>query len=172
MLLPALQQSDLPVVELVSFRTLLRRLFRGAPRLAKTLRTPVDTVAKSNFEATWIPRIGERATAELRRYRWAGCTMPLTAALLGAAANFAFDGDLLYKFVGVALLAGAVGAFAIFFYRLRRFKAAVSDWFGVKVKGLPLMNPKDFDAFCQKQGLQRSDGESATGESGRHASPL
>jgi hypothetical protein len=128
--------------------------------------------ARSKFEATWIPRIGERATAELRRWRWAGCTTPLTAALLGAAANFAFHGGLLGKFVGVVLLAGAVGAFAIFFYRLSRLKVAISEWFGVKVKGLPRMNPKDFDAFCQKQGLRRADDESAIGENERRTSPL
>jgi hypothetical protein len=98
--------------------------------------------------------------------------MPLTAALLGAAANFAFHVGPLGKFVGVVLLAGAVGAFAIFFHRLHRLKAAISDWFGVKVKGLPLMNPKDFDAFYQKQGLRRPDGESAIGENERSASPL
>jgi hypothetical protein len=115
-------------------------------------------MAESKFEVTWVPRIGERATVELRRWRWAGCTMPLTAAVLGAAANLAFHGGpLLDKALGVVLVAGAVGAFAIFFHRLHVLKVAISDWFGVKVKGLPLMNPKDFDAFCQKQGLQRPD---------------
>jgi hypothetical protein len=34
--------------------------------------------AKADFEATSIPRIGERATAELRRCRWAGLTVPLS----------------------------------------------------------------------------------------------
>ena len=129
-------------------------------------------VAESNFEATWIPRIGERATAELRRYRWAGCTMPLTAALLGAAATFAFHGGLLDKLLGGILMAGAVGAFVILIRRQRRLKAAISDWFGVKIKGLPLMNTKDFDGYCQKQGLQRPDNEPALGGHERHASPL
>jgi hypothetical protein len=128
-------------------------------------------VAKSNFEATWIPRIGERATVELRRYRWAGGTMPLTACVLGVAATFAFDGGLFDKLLGGVLMAGAVGAFVILIRCQLRIKAAISDWFGVKVKGLPLMNPKDFDAFCQKQGLGRPDDESAVGESERRATP-
>jgi hypothetical protein len=127
--------------------------------------------AKSKFEATWIPRIGERATAELRRYRWAGGTMPFTAALLGAAANFAFHGDLLDQFLGGVLLAGAVGAFAMFFRYMHRLKAAISEWFGVKIKGLPLMNPKDFDGYCQKQGLRRPD-EAPTIGNEHHESPL
>jgi hypothetical protein len=121
--------------------------------------------AKSNFEATWIPRIGERATAELRRGRWAGCTMPLTAAVLGAAANFAFHGSApLDMFLGAALLVGALGALAVFFYRLHTLKVAISEWFGVKVKGLPLMNTKDFDAFCRKQGLHKPDEQLKSGQ--------
>jgi len=128
--------------------------------------------SKSTFEDTWIPRIGERATAELWRYRWLGLTMPMTAALLGAAANFALHGDLLDQFLGGVLLAGAVGAFAIFFRYMHRLKAAISDWFGVKIKGLPLMNPKDFDGYCQKQGLQRPDVAPAIGGDEHHESPL
>jgi hypothetical protein len=127
--------------------------------------------AESNFEATWIPRIGERATAELRRYRWAGGTMPLTAALLGAAANFAFHGGLLDEILGVVLVAGAVGAFVILIRCQLRVKTAISDWFGVKIKGLPLMNTKNFDDYCQKQGLRKPDSESAIDENEHRASP-
>lgn len=112
---------------------------------------------ESKFEATWVPRIGERATAELRRYRWAGLTVPLTACALGAAGIYAFHGGLLDKLLGGVLMAGAVGAFVILIRCQRRVKAAISDWFGVKIKGLPLMNTKDFDGYCQKQGLRRPD---------------
>jgi hypothetical protein len=45
----------------------------------------------------------------------------------------------------------------IFIRTQRRIAAAMSDWFGVKVKGLPLMNTKDFDAFCRKRGLSHWD---------------
>lgn len=127
---------------------------------------------QSKFEATWIPRIGERATAELRRYRWAGGTMPVTACVLGVAATFAFDGGLFDKLLGGVLMTGAVGAFVILIRRQLRVKVALSEWFGVKVKGLPLMNPKDFDAFCQKQGLQRPGGGSAIGDNERRANSL
>jgi hypothetical protein len=128
--------------------------------------------AKSDFEATWIPRIGEQATAELRRYRWAGLTMPFTACALGAAGLYALYGGLLDQFLGGVLMAGAVGAFVILIRCQFRVKAAISDWFGVKVKGLPLMNTKDFDSYCQKQGLQKPHHAPAIGESERRASPL
>jgi hypothetical protein len=125
------------------------------------------TVEESKFEATWIPRIGETATAELRRYRWAGATMPATAIVLGVAATYAFDGDLFYKVLGGAMMAGAVGAFVILIRCQFRVKAAISDWFGVKIKGLPLMNPKAFDSYCRKQGLRKPDDASATVEPDR-----
>jgi hypothetical protein len=109
------------------------------------------------FEATWIPRIGERATAELRRYRRAGLIMPLAACLLGVTATFAFDGGLLDKLLGAVLMSGALGALVVLIRCQLRVKAAISDWFDVKVRGLPLMNTKDFDGYCQKQGLRRAD---------------
>jgi hypothetical protein len=115
------------------------------------------TVTESKFEATWIPRIGERATAELRRYRRAGLTVPLSACALGAAGIYAFHGGLLDKLLGGVLMAGAVGVFVMLIRYQLKVKAAISDWFGVKIRGLPLMNTKDFDAYCQKQGLRRPD---------------
>lgn len=94
--------------------------------------------------------------------------MPLAAALFGVAATFAFDGDMPDKLLGAVLMASAVGAFAILFYRLHRLRAAISDWFGVKIKGLPLMNTRDFDRYCQKQGLRRTDSSTRV-ESSREA---
>jgi hypothetical protein len=127
---------------------------------------------RSDFESTWIPRIGERATAELRRYRRAGLTVPLTACALGAAGIYAFHGGLLDKLLGGVLMAGAIGAFVILIRCQLRVKAAISDWFGVKIRGLPLMNTKDFDGYCQKQGLRRPDDAPTIEESERRASPL
>jgi hypothetical protein len=88
--------------------------------------------------------------------------------VLGAAANFAFHGGLLDKCLGVVSLAGAVGAFVILFRCQRRLRMAMSDWFGVKIKGLPLMNANNFDAFCQKHGLLRpNESVDARSRSGR-----
>lgn len=112
-------------------------------------------MAQSDFESTWVPRIGESATAALRRYRWAGGTVPATAIVLGVAASYAFDGGTLDKLLGVVLVAGAVSAFAIFLRTQRRLAAALSQWFGVRISAgqLPLMNPKRFDAWCERAGL-------------------
>lgn len=56
------------------------------------------------------------------------------------------------------VLAAVVAVYVVMFIRAqKRIAAAMSDWFGVKVKGLPLMNTKDFDAFCRKQSLRRPD---------------
>jgi hypothetical protein len=126
-------------------------------------------MAKSDFETTWIPRIGERATAELRRCRWAGATVPATAIVLGVAATYAFDGGIFDKLLGVILMMGAVGAFVILIRCQRKLGAAVSDWFGVHITGgrLPKMNPKRFDAWCEERGL-RQPGERLTGHQSEH----
>jgi hypothetical protein len=81
------------------------------------------------------------------------------AIVLGVAASYAFDGGVLDKLLGVVLLAGAVGAFALFFRCQHRLAAAISRWFGARVTGLqlPKMNPKRFDAWCQERGLSHRD---------------
>jgi hypothetical protein len=112
-------------------------------------------MARSDFESTWVPRIGNGATAALRRYWCAGGTVPAIAIVLGVAATYAFAGNTLDKLLGVVLLAGAVGAFAIFVRTQRKLAAALSEWFGVKITGgrLPKMNPKRFDAWREERGL-------------------
>jgi hypothetical protein len=122
-------------------------------------------MGKPDFEAIWIPRIGEKATRALRRYRWAGGTVPATMIVLGVAASYALDGDPTDKILGVALLAAAAGAFAVFIHSQRGLAAALTEWFGVDITGggTPRMNPKRFDAWCRERGLNPSprlrDGE-------------
>jgi hypothetical protein len=112
-------------------------------------------ITKQETETTWVPRIGEEATAELWRCRR---IMPLTSpagALLAGAGGIALSGDTLDKLLGVVLLAGAVGALATFLRCQRRLGEAISAWFGVKITGpgLPRMYPKRFDGWCQERGL-------------------
>lgn len=125
-------------------------------------------MARSDFELTWVPRIGESATAALRRYRWAGGTIPAIAIVLGVAATYAFAGSTIDKLLGVVLLAGAVGAFAIFLRTQRRLAATLSEWFGVKITGgrLPKMNPTRFDAWCEERGLHTPREELSSGRAG------
>jgi hypothetical protein len=89
--------------------------------------------------------------------------MPLTAAILGVAANFAFLGGVLDEVLGGILIVGAVGAVVILFRYQRRLIAAISDWFGVKISSgqLPIMSPGRFDSWCERvdlHGQARPDG--------------
>jgi hypothetical protein len=129
-------------------------------------------MTKQELEATWVPRIGEKATMELGRFRRVGMIAIVTWSVLAVAAGVAFSGNTLDRILGVVLVAAIVGAFAVFIRCQLRVKAAISDWFGVRIKGLPLMNPKAFDRYCEKQGLQRPGGESTLGENERGASSL
>jgi hypothetical protein len=113
-------------------------------------------MAKLDFEATWYPRIGKDASEELRRGRKLtifGVTVPLFAIAAGLLIGTGTSNDL----IGVVLVAVVVVYFVMYINAQRRIAAAMSDWFGVKIKGLPKMNPKRFDDWYEKRGLRQPD---------------
>jgi hypothetical protein len=109
---------------------------------------------KQELEATWVPRIGEDALLELRRYRkigGIGMTMPVFAVAAGMLIGTSTLGDLL----GGALAAVVVAVYVSFIRAQKRLAAALSRWFGVKIRGIPKMNPKRFDVWCQERGFRK-----------------
>jgi hypothetical protein len=116
-------------------------------------------MTRQELDATWIPRIGPEATAELRRYRRVGgigMVMPLFAGVAGLLIGTSTLGD----FLGVVLAVVVAICIAEFIRSQRRLAAAMSRWFGVKIRGVPRMNTKRFDDWAQKRGLH-SRSESA-----------
>lgn len=127
-------------------------------------------MAKPDFDATWVPRIGIRAAGELRRLRRIGLIVATIVPVVAIAAGVLFAAGGIGNVLG-ALLVVVLAACIVSFIRAQiRLAAAMSDWFGVKVKGLPLMNTNDFDSFCRKQGLRRPDDTTAIEERERGAS--
>jgi hypothetical protein len=113
-------------------------------------------MASPTFEEMWLPRIGERATAQLRRsaYLW----MVVGPGVLGLAiaSSFAFGGGTTSGAVlGVVEVAIAVAAFAAGTRSRMKLAAAVSQWFGVKIGWweMPRMSRAQFDAWQQRRGL-------------------
>lgn len=112
-----------------------------------------------DFEATWVPRIGKKATAELHRGRRVGMSAIVASLVFASSASIALGGDTFDKVLGVMLLAGMVGALATFINCQRRIAAELSEWFGVNISAgqLPLMNPKRFDTWRERVGLSRPE---------------
>jgi membrane protein DedA with SNARE-associated domain len=113
-------------------------------------------MTEPDFEATWYPRIDKNAAEELRRGRKI-TIIGIPSGLFVVAAGLLIGTSTLNDVIGVALAAVVVGYFVMFINAQRRIAAAMSDWFGVKIKGLPKMNPKRFDAWCQERGLSHRD---------------
>jgi hypothetical protein len=111
-----------------------------------------------DFEATWVPRIGKEAAEELRRARRLAMMWPVAVVFAGGAGVLVEKGIL----VGGAVCAASAACIFVAFVRAqRRIAGALSRWFGVKIKGLPKMNPKRFDAWCDERGLRRLDNSDA-----------
>lgn len=111
-------------------------------------------VAKQDFDAVWVPRIGEQGTRALRHFRRIGFSVmatPLFAGAAGVLIGTTKLGDVL----GVLSALLVVSCLTVFFRAQGRLAAALSDWYGVKVTGggIPKMYPKRFDSWCQERGL-------------------
>jgi hypothetical protein len=118
-------------------------------------------MAKPDFEATWYPRIGKDAAEELRRGRKIvtfGIVSPVFAVAAGLLIGTSTAGDV----IGAASAAVVVIYLALFIGAQIRIAAALSEWYGIKIRAgqLPLMNPKRFDAWCERYDLQ-AQGEQA-----------
>ncbi len=112
-------------------------------------------IAKPDFEATWYPRIGKDAAEELRRGRKIvtfGIVSPVFAVTAGLLIGTSIVGDV----IGAASAAVVVVYLALFIGAQIRIAAALSEWYGIKISAgqLPLMNPKRFDSWSQRYGLQ------------------
>lgn len=115
-------------------------------------------MTKQDFQATWFPRIGQEATDALRSYKHAS-VLPLVMCVLAGAAGLAFGGNTVDDLLGLVLTAATIGLFAAFVRSKRRLAEALSRWFGMSIKSgqLPVMDPRRFDAWCEKRGLRRPE---------------
>jgi hypothetical protein len=122
-------------------------------------------MAKPDFETTWYPRIGEQAAKELRRGRKISL-LGILSPLFAVGAGLLIGTSTLNDVIGVALATIGVSYIVMFFNAQRRLAAAMSDWFGVKIKGwqLPRMIPERFDAWCQARGLHHPGEQVASGQ--------
>jgi hypothetical protein len=115
-------------------------------------------MVKDEFEATWIPRIGTDATAELRRFRRTG-GFGLVAPVLGAAAAVLFGNGPLEDLLAAIPLAAGIAVVVSFIRGQRRLALALSRWFGVWITAgqLPPMSTKRFDAWRERRGLRSAN---------------
>jgi hypothetical protein len=130
----------------------------GWPTGAKRpVRVGLWVMAKSDFEATWYPRIGKDAAEELRRGRrtaWLGpliCVFAVGAGLLIGTSPL---GDA----IGVVLAIACIVYMGMFIRVQWRTAAAMSLWFGVeRMRWLPRMTPQRFDEWRHLRGLMTPD---------------
>lgn len=125
-------------------------------------------MAKPDFEATWYPRIGKDAAEELRRGRKI-VTFGIASPVFAVAAGLLVGTGTLDDVIGAASAAVVIVYIALFIRAQVRIAAALSEWYGVKIRGLPKMNPKRFDASCEARGLYHPGEQVASGQAVRSA---
>lgn len=113
-------------------------------------------MATSNFEDVWVPRIGDLATAQLRRSSSFGLlTGPLVLGLAIASSISFGSGKAEGIVIGLVGIGSALAIFGAWIRSRMKLAAAVSSWFGVKIgwQEMPRMRAAQFDAWCQQRGL-------------------
>jgi hypothetical protein len=112
-------------------------------------------VTREKFDAIWMPRLGEEGTAELWRFRRRGIAATCATPIAGVGSLLLSAGGVLADLAG-GLLVLTSAVLLIQFVRGRgRLKALMSQRFGVRVKGFPLINRRSFDRWCADHGYSQ-----------------
>jgi choline-glycine betaine transporter len=109
-------------------------------------------MAKLDFEATWYPRIGKNAAEELRRGRKI-VTFGIVSPVFAVAAGLLIGTGTVDDVLGVASATVVAVYVALFIHAQVRIASALSEWYGVKVRGIPVMTTKRFDEWREARGL-------------------
>lgn len=107
---------------------------------------------REKFDALWVPRLGQKGADEKWRRVQAGIRAPALIFIPACAASFLW-GSALGDVAGRLLILVALAL--IWDFRVRRplrIKAIASDRFGVPVKGIPGLSPRQFDEWCARNG--------------------
>jgi hypothetical protein len=109
-------------------------------------------VNKARFDEVWCPRVGEDATEQMWRGRWAGLWLVLIFVLAGTS-SFLWGTGPLGDALGGLLIMGSFGCLWLIMRARRRTSAAISDWFGIKrLRAIPSMSPERFDQWRTNRG--------------------
>jgi hypothetical protein len=84
--------------------------------------------------------------------------------LFAAGAGLLIGTGVLDDVIGAALAAVAATYIGMFIRAQMRIAAALSEWYGVKIRGIPVMNPKRFDEWRQARGLHHPDEQVVSGQ--------
>jgi hypothetical protein len=113
-------------------------------------------VTRERFDTIWVSRLGAEGADDLWRWRRrtkAYMMMPFIAGGGSLLLGLGVLGDL----GAVVLYVVAVGLLVDFIMGMRRLKAAMSERFGVHVKGFPPMNQRAFDRWTAYNGYRQPD---------------
>ena len=126
-------------------------------------------MASPDFDATWIPRIGEQGAGELRRFRRTMLILSGVTPVLAVGAGLLYAAGGVGNLVGTVLVVVVAGCCVNFIRAEMRLAAALSAWFGVKIRGgqIPKMNPKRFDSWREARGLHHPGEQIAGGRAAR-----
>ena len=115
-------------------------------------------MTREKFDVIWMPRLGEEGADELWRFRRRSIAATCATPIAGIGSFFLSAGGTLGDLAGGLLLLIAAAVWVQFLRGRGRLKTLMSERFGVRVKGFPLINQRSFDRWCADHGYSQPGG--------------
>ena len=115
-------------------------------------------MTREKFDVIWMPRLGEEGAVELWRFRRRSIAATCATPIAGIGSFFLSAGGTLGDLAGGLLLLIAAAVWVQFLRGRGRLKTLMSERFGVRVKGFPLINQRSFDRWCADHGYSQPGG--------------
>jgi hypothetical protein len=116
-------------------------------------------MSANRINELWEPRIGGDATRQLRRNGYLTLAVWPSIFALALLCSFAVgSSNPTIAVLGVVGVGIAIVLFAVWVQSRRKLAAAMSAWFGHKIRSyeLPRMRTQQFDSWCHERNLKRS----------------
>jgi hypothetical protein len=115
-------------------------------------------MTREKFDVIWIPRLGEEGAEELWRFRRRSIAATFATPIAGGGSLLLSAGGVLGDLAGGLLLLTAAAIWVAFVRGRGRLKTLMSERFGVRVKGFPLITQRSFDRWCAAHGYSQPNG--------------
>lgn len=112
-------------------------------------------MTRERFNGIWLPRLGMGGADELWGFRRASMRAAVGVPVFAGAAGVLAGSGILGDFGAAVSALGAASLWLDVVRRRATLKRLMSERFGVRVRGFPMMSPAAFDRWVRARGYRQ-----------------